>query len=145
MTARDLLERAKDAMIDADALSRAGGSLAGTALRASDAAHLTARALLAPLGLDRADPLAATLLVDMRLVATEKISRAAGEALHRALRAGRECREADPVALFLARVDALREGARLLIAEADIVLGRDVAEPGAAPPSAGDDDEEALP
>ena len=143
--ARDLLERARNAMIDADALARAGGSLAGTALRACDATHLAARALLAADGLDRSGPPETALLFAMRLVATERISRAAGEAAQRALRARRECSEADPVVLYEARVESLRQGARLLLEEADIVLGRGLAAPAPGAKPGVEEDEEALP
>lgn len=139
--ARRLLERAHAALLDADLLGRSGAGSEGAALLACEAAHLAARALLAPLDLDRVDPAAATLLLDARLVATDRISRACGEALHRALRARREVAEAEGAGLYAARLRALRDGAALLVAEADILLGREGPAPSVPPPA---DDEEAL-
>ncbi len=123
--ARDLLERAHEALADAAIVASGGGSARGAALRAADAALLGARALLAPSGLVQTEAAAVALLFDRRLVAADAVTKACGEAVHRALRARREGDEADVPALFYpARVQSLRDGAAALLAEADIILGR---------------------
>lgn len=139
--ARHLLTRGREALEDAETLL-AAGRLRGAALRAADAALDGARALLAPLGLDSTDPAAATLLFLRHLVATDLVSLRCGLAAQQALRARREIEEGDLPALYEARVAALREGAVLVLGEADIVLDRLVGEAPAEPPAAADEDED---
>jgi hypothetical protein len=115
--------------------------LRGAVLRASAAAIDAARALLAALGLDAPDAAAAALLFGRHLVATDLVSRPSGVALHQALRAVRETADADLPVLYEARVAAIRDGAALLLAEAEIVLDRLVGEAQAPAEPPADDDE----
>ena len=145
LLARHLLRRGHEALEDAQELL-ARRRLRGAIGRAVDATLAGARALLAPRGLDCAEIAAATVLFDRHLVATDVVSRACGLALHRALRARRETEEGDFPVLYEARVDAVRDGAAGLLAEADIVLDRLLGDIPAAPPApppgeAADDDE----
>jgi uncharacterized protein (UPF0332 family) len=140
--ARHLLARSREALEDARTLL-AARRLRGGALRAVDATIDAARALLAPLGLDTTDPAGAAALFDRRLVATDLVSRGCGLALHQALRALAEARLGDVPVLYDARAAALRDGAALLLAEAEIVIERLIAERALpAPESARPDEDE---
>jgi uncharacterized protein (UPF0332 family) len=140
--ARHLLALAREALDDA-ALLLGGGRLRGAALRASHAAFAAARALLTPRGLDAPDPAAAALLFGRHFVATDLVSRPCGLAVQHALRTLGEVEASDVPLLYEARVAALREGAALVLAEADIVLDRILAElPAAAPAAPAEEDEE---
>lgn len=132
--ARELLGRAYEAQRDASLLHWDGGSLRGAALRAADATILGARALLATRGLDRTDPAAVVVLFDRQLVATDHVSRACGEVLHRAHRARRELEETDHPGFYAARVQSVREGAAALLAEARILLERAIGDMPPPPP-----------
>jgi uncharacterized protein (UPF0332 family) len=140
---RDLLVRAREAQRDASILTP--GCERGAALRAAEAILLAARALLVRTGLDRADWAAVTLLFDRHLVATELVSKACGEALHKALRARREADEGDLPVFYPARVQALRDAAAAILAEAEIVLESPLSEAGATARSRNGAEAEAEP
>ncbi|HVY60483.1 MAG TPA: hypothetical protein VHF22_02470, partial [Planctomycetota bacterium] len=71
------------------------------------------------------------------------VSKACGEAAHRALRTRREADEADHAVFYAARAEAIRDEARALLAEAHIVLERTIGdlEPPPRAASRADDDE----
>jgi uncharacterized protein (UPF0332 family) len=149
LLARHLVRRGKEAVRDADVLL-AGKRLRAATLCACDAIADAVRALLVPLGLDASEPAAGAALFDRQLVATDLVSRPCGLAVHRALRARREIEQGDIPVLYDARAIAVRDGAVLLLAEAEIVVERLLAdvpltEPGEgmiAPPPPDEDRDE---
>lgn len=134
LLARHLLRRGAEALRDAELLLREG-RLRGAILRATDAALACGRALVVPRGADCRELAALAAVFDRQLVATDVISRACGLALHRALRARREAEEGDIPVVYAARAEAVRDGARALFAEAEILLERLVGDLPAAPPA----------
>jgi hypothetical protein len=83
---------------------------------------------------------AATLEFDRALVATDLVSKMCGEAMHRALRCRRESEETDlgESAFYAARTQSMRDAAAAILAEAEIILDRDL---GSGPIAAPDEDE----